>query len=342
MVETLLTRRGVLRLGAAAPLTLAGWGLAGCGAPSPRLLGCRGDLPAAWSSRLPRPWQVLLLDEPAAVGRSIAAGPGSTAGGRPALLQLSDGWAADLPPTALQPIGTAALLARLDPLAGPVSRLFRATSGPALAFPWAVNPWVLVLRDRPDLARRRAAGWDLLLDPSLRGRVVLPASPRLSLALVAEDPERLRRLRAQALAYDDRDAISLLLDGHAEAAVLPRQRVVPLLRRDPRLTVVLPEQGGPLGWNLLLSPAAAPAPPLDWLAEVLESPLLPRLLAGGWVPPLPAAQLEPALASFAPDLRALLLPPAALQARWRDLPPLEPAERRRLQALWDGAAPPAP
>jgi hypothetical protein len=209
-------------------------------------------------------------------------------------------------------------------------------------YAWAVNPWVLVLRDRPDLARRRAAGWDLLLDPSLRGRVVLPASPRLSLALVAEDPERLRRLRAQALAYDDRDAISLLLDGHAEAAVLPRQRVVPLLRRDPRLTVVLPEQGAPLGWNLLLSPAAAPAPPLDWLAEVLESPLLPRLLAGGWVPPLPAAQLEPALAGFAPDLRALLLPPAALQARWRDLPPLEPAERRRLQALWDGAAPPAP
>lgn len=186
---------------------------------------------------------MLLLDEPAAVRRSLEDGSGTAAAGRPALLQLSDGWAADLPPAALQPIGTAALLARLDPMAGPVSQLFRPAGGPALAFPWAVNPWVLVLRDRPDLARRRAEGWDLLLDPSLRGRVVLPAAPRLSLALVADDPERLRRLRAQALAYDDRDALSLLLDGHAEAAVVPRQRVVPLLRRDPRLAVVLPEQG---------------------------------------------------------------------------------------------------
>jgi hypothetical protein len=337
-----LSRRQALRLAASAGLGLAGLGLGGCNAraPRPRLLASRGDLPSAWTARLPKGWQVLLRDDPAAVLDAVAARGDREARERPALCQLGDGWASRLQREALQPIGTAALLERLDPQAGPVARLF-ATDADAttLAFPWAVNPWVVVLRNRPDLARRAPEGWALLLDPSLRGRLVLPSSPRLALALVEEDPERLRQLRAQALAYDDRDGLSLLLQGYADAAVLPRQRVVPLLRRDPRLAVVLPEQGGPLSWNLLLSPAGAPAAPLEWLGEALEPPLLPSLLAAGWVPPLPQTTLENALAPFPTRLRTLLLPAATVRARWRDLPPLLPAERQRLQVLWDGAAP---
>lgn len=338
-----LSRRRLLRLGTAAGLSLAALGLGGCGGTGPRLVGTRGDLPAAWTSRLPKSWQVLLLEDPAAVIAATGTLPGRRAETAlpPALLQLSDGWATGLPARALQPIGTTALLERLDRQAAPVARLFRSLEAPAVAFPWSLNPWVLVLRDRPDLARRGGEGWDLLLDPSLRGRLVLPASPRVCLALMEEDPGRVRQLRAQVLAHDDRDGLSLLLDGHAEAAVLPRQRVMPLLRRDPRLAVVVPPQGGPLSWNLLLSPAGAPEVPLDWLAEPLEPPLLTSLLAAGWVPPLPEAALTAALARFPAAQRALLLPPAAVRARWRDLPPLRSGERARLQAIWDGAAAPA-
>jgi hypothetical protein len=339
-----LSRRQALRLAASAGLGLASLGLGGCSAraPRPRLLASRGDLPSAWTGRLPKGWQVLLRDDPAAVLDAVAARGDREARERPALFQLGDGWATRLQREALQPIGTAALLERLDPQARAVARLFATDAeAPTLAFPWAVNPWVLVLRNRPDLARRAPEGWALLLDPSLRGRLVLPSSPRLALDLVEEDPERLRQLRAQALAYDDRDGLSLLLRGYADAAVLPRQRVVPLLRRDPRLAVVLPEQGGPLSWNLLLSLAGAPAAPLEWLGEALEPPMLPSLLAAGWVPPLPQQTLENALAPFPTRLRTLLLPAATVRARWRDLPPMLPAERQRLQALWDGAAPAA-
>jgi len=336
MADRLWSRRQVLRTGAGGSLALATWGLTGCAAATPpRLLASLGDLPAAWMTRLPGPWQSQLLEGPEQVRTAVlASGPR-----RPALVQLSDGWAATLPRAELQPIGTPALLARLDPAAAQVARLFAADPAPQLAFPWAINPWVLLLRNRPDLVRRRVEGWELLLDPSLAGALVLPSSPRVVLDLVDGDAERLRRLRRQAVAFDDHDGLSLLLNGKAEAAVMPRQRVVPLLRRDPRLAVVLPEQGGPLGWNLLLSPAGAPAAPIDWLAEALQPPLLPRLLAAGWVPPLPAAELERAVAPFPPELRQLLHPPAAVLARWRSLPPLPPAERLRLQALWDGAAP---
>jgi putative spermidine/putrescine transport system substrate-binding protein len=323
---------------------LAGLGLlAGCRrAPRPRLLASRGDLPSAWSELLPSPWQVELRDDPAALVAALAADSSARGVQSPALLQLSDGWATGLDPAALQPIGSEALIGRLSPQALPVSRLFAATTrqGPPLAYPFSVSPWVLLLRKRPDLAERAAEGWDLLLDPSLRGRLVLPSSPRVTIALVGGDPDRLRRLRAQALAYDDRQGLNLLLGGEAEALVIPRRRVVPLLQRDPRLQAVLPAEGAPLAWNLLLRPAGPQAaPPLEWLAAVLETPLLGRLLAAGWVPPLPQPILERACVGFPAPLRALLVPPAGVIERCVDLPPLGAAERLALQDLWDRSAP---
>jgi hypothetical protein len=324
-----LSRRTLLRLGAASALTL----LAGCDRQETLLLASRGDLPAAWARRLPNPWRSQLLEDPAQVLARAAAA-------RTGLLQLSDGWAAELGPADLQPIGTPALIERLTPMAAPLARLHGPAGAGPLAFPWSYGPWVLVLRSRPDLARRRAEGWDLLLDPSLDGRLVLPSSPRVTIALVGEDPERLRRLRRAALAYDERDGLSLLLTGEAEAAVLPRQRVVGLLRRDPRLQVLLPESGSPLTWNLLLRPAGPhPEPPLEWLGEALEPPLLPALLAGGWVPPLPRDQLQRALADFPAAVAALLLPPQPVLERCFSLAPLTAVERAALQRLWDGAAP---
>ncbi|WP_411876096.1 hypothetical protein [Vulcanococcus limneticus] len=369
-----LSRRQLLQAAA-----LGGMGLlAGCGSSGPQLVAVRGSLPPAWLKPLPKPWRAQLVETPQAV---------LAAAGRPdaALLSLGDGWATLLASEALQPFGAGRLLAGLDPLAAPVSRLFRPQGAPALAFPWAFGPWLLLLRSRPDLARRRAEGWDLLLDPSLRGRVLLPSSPRLVIALglhqlglqqqgpaqgsvaaaataeavarmgadptasataALEDPRLrpwLRRLRAQALAFDERDGLNLVLAGDAEAAVLPSHQVLPLLRRDPRLTALLPESGAPLWWQLLLRPAVGPgqlAPPLplEWLADGLSLPLLDRLLAGGWVPPLPRQRLAPALARWPEPLRELLLPPAPLLERCTNLAPFTPEQRQRWQQLWDATA----
>ncbi len=352
-----LPRRQLLQAAAFAGLGL----LTGCGGgPGPQLLAVRGGLPPAWLQALPKPWRAQLLESPQAL---------LAAAGRPAaaLLALGDGWAPLLAPETLQPFGAERLLAGLDPIAAAASRLFRPEGTPALAFPWAFGPWLLLLRSRPELARRRAEGWELLLDPSLRGRVLLPSSPRLVIALglhqlglAAADPAApstaataalddprllpwLRRLRGQALAFDERDGLNLLLAGEADAAVLPSHRVLPLLRRDQRLIALLPEAGAPLWWQLLLRPAAAagqvlPPPPLEWLADGLRLPLLDRLLAGGWVPPLPRQRLAPALARWPEPQRELLLPEAALLARCSSLAPLSPPQRRRWQQLWDATA----
>lgn len=339
-------------------------GLGGCwrgGVAEGLLLSVRGQMPPAWLKELPAAWHSQPLESPAAVlaarrqGRAPSASPSSSA----RLLALGDGWAQRLAPAALQPFNAPALLQRLAPFAAAPSRLFASVGGPALAFPWAFGCWLLLLRGRDDLQQRQAEGWSLLLDSSLRGRLVLPSSPRLVIELACRQlgiaataaalddprlPGQLRLLLAQAVALDERDGTNLLLAGDAEAAVLPSHQVIPLLLSDPRLSAVLPASGSPLWWQLLLhaapapgSGAAEPLLPLAWLKKGLELPLLDRLLAGGWVPPLPPAALAPALARWPQRLRPLLLPPAPVLARCTSLEPWSPAEQQRWQQLWDSA-----
>jgi putative spermidine/putrescine transport system substrate-binding protein len=333
-----LSRRQLLQLGAAAGL------LAACRpANGPELLLVEGELPAAWLKQLPEPWRSRALADPAAVQR--AGFP--TGQPAPGLVALSDGWASGLARERLQAFGAPRLWARLAPFSAEVARLFGPVGATGeLAFPWAYSPWVIALRNRPDLVARRHQGWSLLLDPSLRGRLVLPSSPRISLEIVKGDFEQLERLRAQALAYDDRDGLSLLLGGNAEAAVLPLQRLIPLLRRDQRLAVIWPESGAPLSFQLLVRPAPSQAqagqaspPPLEWLGAVLEPSLLESLLAKGWVPPLPQAVLAPVARRFPEAMASLLLPGDALLGRCWSLPPLSVAAQLAQQNLWDAAAP---
>ena len=327
-----LLRRGLLSAAAFTLPAVAG----GCRQrPGQFLAAVDGAFPQAWSQHLPSSWQARWLADPQAVTRSSSA-----------LWSLSDGWATAVPPKRLQPFGAAELLRRLAPWAAPVSRLFGPEGAPALAFPWAVSPWVLVLRDRADLVARSNQGWELLLDPSLKQQLVLPSSPRVSMALVGHRLARVEQLRGQALAYDDRNGLNLLLSGDAQALVTPLQRVIPLLRSDPRLAVVLPESGAPLSWQVLLRPAGQPSGPAGqtplptaWLERLWSPSLLQSLLLKGWVPPLPRAVLEPALREFPAPMAALLAPSDGLLQRCWSLPPLTPEARLELQTLWDAAAP---
>ncbi|MCP9839872.1 hypothetical protein KBY93_04385 [Synechococcus sp. J7-Johnson] len=340
-----MSRRRLLQLSALAGLGLVG----GCGRGSgAQLVYGRGELPAVWAKRLPDPWRAQAVEGPEAVLSARAA----------ALVQLGDGWLEATDADAWQPFVSAGspasteLWEGLAPEAQPLTRLFRPEPAPALAYPWSFGTWLLVLRNRRDLVARAAEGWALLLDPSLRGQLLLPSSPRLVIDLAlrqlglppgvpasVSDPrlgDQLSRLRRQAAAFDDRDGLNLLLSGEVEAAVLPSQRVLPLLRSDTRLSALLPASGSALWWNLLLRPAQTrEVPPLRWLLQAREAPLLNRLLAAGWVPPLRRDLLAAALSSWPPAVAALLYPAPALLARCTSLPPLAEEQRPELQSLWD-------
>ena len=366
MALPLLHRRQLLHLGGLAGLALLG----GCSnGAEPQLLYAPGELPSAWLKILPKPWRGQPQPSPAAVLAALGK-PGM------GLLQLSDGWALDARTDQLEPLGAPNLLDQLAPFAAGPSRLFQDEGTPPLAFPWAFSTWVLVFRNRADLARRRQEGWTLLLEPSLKGRLVLPSSPRVVMELVLRQlglpsegswhaagamakadpavlndpslqddprlPAAIRRLRSQALACDEANGLNLLLAGEADAAVLPARRVLPLLRSDTRLQALLPESGSPLIWSLLVRPAGAAPLPQAWLAEVLKPPLLNRLLAKGWVPPLPAERLAAPLSAWPEPIAQLMLPASEVLARCNNLAPVSAPRRIQWQALWDQAAPQAP
>jgi hypothetical protein len=256
------------------------------------------------------------------------------------LLACTDGWLGSLSSVALQPIEAAPLRNQLDPLA----LRFLKTLGPlgSQVLPVGVSPWVLLVRRNSLIDAIKRLGWQMLLDPELQGQIVFPASPRVVIDLAdrLEQPDALRRLRRQALTFDDRQAVNWLLKGKAKVVVLPLQRCLSLLRRDPRMDIIVPSLGAPLHWTVLIRPQDTKEPlPQAWVELAWREPMRRRLLQEGWRAPLPTAVLDADRLQLPERWRSLVLPPDDLWNRCWSLPPLSPEQRIGLEQRWRASAP---
>ncbi|HJN34367.1 MAG TPA: ABC transporter substrate-binding protein [Prochlorococcus sp.] len=329
-----LGRRELLKLGLMAGLM----GLASCGRASaaPLLRATPETLPKKWRRSLPVPWSYQPIEVDAGSNPFTAALEQGND-----LLALGDGWLTSLPEKTLQRIEAPGLQDRLDDQA----RAFEASLGPALqsrVLPVGVSPWVLLFRQGDPWALQARSGWQVLLDPALKGRVVLPQSPRLvmSLAERMQVADGLRQLRAQAYTFDDRQGLNWLIQGKARVAVLPLQRCLPSLRRDPRLSVVLPNSGAPLNWTVLVRSALTREPlPQQWVEQSWQEPLLGQLLAGGWIPPLPRAELRLALRAIPKAYQSIVLPSKEVWSRCWSLPVLTAVQQIELDQRWSESTP---
>ena len=326
-----LRRRTLLQIGA---LGVAA-GLTGCAQAGikPTLRAPEDILPALWRRQLPAPWKFEPLSGPS---------PFQTPWPKPTdLLALTDGWLSSFTPDQLQTVAAPALEAELGSLG---RRFLREAPSDwrSKLLPVGFSPYVLLFR-REGLALPAVdAGWMTLLDPAFKGKVLLPDSPRLLMSLAdhLDDPEGLRRLRQAAISFDDRYGLNWLLQGDARVAVLPLQRCMQALKRDPRLTAVLPEAGSPLHWTLLARPALTAEPlPQAWVSQAWTSPLRARLLAQGWIPPLPREVLLEAGSRIPADLRSVVIPSQEVWSRSWSLYPLDADEVLRLQTRWRASAP---
>ena len=326
-----LSRRHVLQMiGATGSVLLAGCRQA---TASPTLMAPAGVLPKPWADALPKPWRLMLASSQQEWRPEERA--------RVDLLVMADGWLDAYSADALQPIASEPLRRQLDRQAQSLLGELGALQDRVL--PLAVSPWVMLLRDDPAMAKE---GWPLLLDSAVAGRVVLPASPRLVMSLADHlgGSQSLSTLRRQALTFDDRQASNWLLKGDARVVVLPLNRCIALLRRDPRLRAVLPASGAPLHWTVLLRPEASREPvPQSWVEQGWRDPLRRRLVQLGWRAPITSS--DPVSGSMADQnalsvrLRPLLFPPAETWSRCWSLPPLPPQGQKDLERLWRDSAP---
>ena len=323
-----LSRRHLLQLGAGASLAL----LAACrsGERSPQLLAARGTLPKAWLKLLPSPWESSATAAP-------RLWPDDTDSAVD-LVAMGDGWLSSVAPSRLQDLDAPQLQQQL----GAQAQRFLQQLGAERAtqvLPVGVSPWVMLFRNGSAWLEAARGGWDVLLDPTLAGRVVLPASPRFVIDLADRlgGEEVLRRLRAQLLTMDDRQATSWLLKGEARVVVLPLQRCMALLRRDPRLTAVLPDVGAPLHWTVFVRPGDTPEPlPQAWVEQAWQPPLNLALLRAGW---RSAVGSTPTPDDLPSTWRDLLLPAESTWRRCWSLPPLQNQQKALLAERWSMSAP---
>ncbi|WP_320667236.1 ABC transporter substrate-binding protein [Prochlorococcus sp. MIT 1307] len=332
----MLGRREFLQLGVLAGIT----GLAGCGRTfsQPTLRAAAETLPKELLETLPKPWIFKKLTAKKELGPSKLVIDSTTD-----LVAIGDGWISELSDNAFTAIGSEQIFSRLDKH----SQFFLQGFGQdflSKILPVAFSPWVMLFRNGKNWISRASGkdGWSVLLEPELAGSVVLPSSPRLviSLAERINQADSLRKLRTQALTFDDRNSLNWVLSGRARVAVLPLNRCFRSLTRDPRLNIALPQSGAPLNWTVLMRPAQTTEPfPEDWLEAAWEMPLLGKLFARGWIPPITHSERLKATNRIPINYQQILFPAESFWEKCWSLPLLSIPERNRLESLWAQSTP---
>ena len=107
------------------------------------------------------------------------------------------------------------------------------------------------------MALKNKNSWEVIFSSSLTNQIVFPNSPYLliSIAQKIDLVNDFSKIKSQAKSFDDRNALNWVVSGRANAAVLPLSSCVDSLIEDPRLSVLLPQEGSPLNWTVLASPS---------------------------------------------------------------------------------------
>ncbi len=334
MPKNFLTRRELLNLALFAGIS----GLVGCSSvsQSPTLSSTSETLPKQWLKQLPSPWKYQAIKSSSLVNPF----PSILREGND-LVALSDGWLSSLPLGLLRPIDFLKNRKYLDDQ----TQTFLSGLGNDLAlrvFPVFVSPWVLLFRKGEHWLEDASESWSVLLDPSLKKQLVLPRSPRLVMSISDRigSKEDLKRLRSNALTYDDRNALNWVVNGEARVAVLPLNRCLSTLSRDPRLSIALPKSGAPLHWTCLVHSATSrEAFPENWIMKAWDENILGKLLANGWLPTLRQSEFVSSQ-RFVPEIyHPLVFVPKSTWSLCWSLPLLTFEQRNEMEYQWNASAP---
>ena len=328
-----LKRREFLRLSFLAGLL----GLTGCGIESEKLIirGSKGVLDNELLNQLPSSWQFKYL----ASELSLPADYFSLNELRTDLLVVEDGWLATLPLNELLPIEIDGFSLEFNNQARQFLKL-DGDSSQTKVLPLCTSPWVMLFRNGKPWIKQAIESWEVLLDPGLKGHVVFPNSPRLIMSLFDKIgySDYLEKIVHQARAFDDRNALNWVLSGKAKVAVLPLNRCIKSLFRDPRLSVAMPQMGAPLNWTLLTRPKSSrDGLPISWLKKSWTSPSMNKLISQGFIGPFAYSELLKVKKSIRNDLNPVLLPPVAVWENCWSLLPLSDLEQKDLANRWNAA-----
>ena len=155
-------------------------------------------------------------------------------------------------------------------------------------FPIGVIPYAVVIKNNEDIKNIAKESWDFLLFKDLKGKIILPNSPRiiLSIAEKVDDQKALNKIINQQNIYNDKYALDWFLNSKAVIAVLPYSLCQTISKIDSRISLVFPRNGVPLLWQFFLCKSFSNQKPLlNWINSFENTSVLKNLLKDGWYLP---------------------------------------------------------
>ena len=155
-------------------------------------------------------------------------------------------------------------------------------------FPVGIIPYAVIIKNNKDLIQDVKESWDFLLTEKLKGKIILPQSPRIimSIAKKISVKNSLSKLKSQLMLLDDQNSINWLINSQASVAIIPYSLCLKYLKIDPRLSIVFPNQGVPLIWHFILSKTKINNQALiDWIKAFENRGNIDELANQGWYLP---------------------------------------------------------
>jgi len=207
---------------------------------------------------------------------------------------INDGWISSIDFSEFEKINAYALYENLDKRSIDFLGSFNQNQRSKL-FPIGVVPYTIIIKNNKELINSARISWDFLLSKKLTGKIIFPQSPRiiLSIAQKINSSNSLRKLKSQAMLFDDKNMLNWLINSDAIVAIVPYSLCSKYLKIDPRLSLVFPSQGVPLMWHFLLSRSNLNSRILiKWIKSLENKSIVDKLVSQGWYLPFNSDYLQ--------------------------------------------------
>ena len=207
---------------------------------------------------------------------------------------INDGWINSIDFEEFKKINENVLIENLDKRSIDFLGSFNQNQRSKL-FPIGVVPYTIIIKNNKGLINSARTSWDFLLSKKLTGKIIFPQSARiiLSIAQKINSPNSLKKLKSQAMLFDDKNMLNWLINSEASVAIVPYSLCSKYLKIDPRLSLVFPSQGVPLMWHFLLSRSNLNnAILIKWIKSLENKSIVDKLVSQGWYLPFNSYYLQ--------------------------------------------------
>ena len=207
---------------------------------------------------------------------------------------INDGWINSIDFAEFEKINEYPLMENLDKRSIDFLGSFNQNQRSKL-FPIGVVPYTIVIKNNKEFINSARTSWDFLLSKKLTGKIIFPQSPRiiLSIAKKINSSNSLKKLKSQAMLFDDKNMLNWLINSDAIVAIVPYSFCSKYLKIDPRLSLVFPSQGVPLMWHFLLSRSNLNnAILMKWIKSLENKSIVDKLVSQGWYLPFNSDYLQ--------------------------------------------------